>query len=105
MEPGRLKLVSNRLPVSVRHGDDGSYEYTPSSGGLVSGLKGLSKATPFKWYGWPGVEVPKDDQDTVRKELQEKHNAVPVFLDEQLAKSYYDGFSSESLYAPPRIWH
>ena len=92
---GHLKLVSNRLPVSVKRDDDGKYQFTPSSGGLVSGVKGLSKETPFTWYGWPGVDIPEEDKQFVREELSEKHNAVPVFLTSELATSYYDGFSSK----------
>ena len=49
----RLLLVSNRLPITIKRTEDG-FDFSMSSGGLVSGLSGLSKYTTFQWYGWPG---------------------------------------------------
>ncbi len=91
---GRLLLVSNRLPITVKRADDGSYNFSMSSGGLVSGLSGLSKATTFQWYGWPGLEVPGKEADTVTKRLQDEHHAVPVYVSDDLADKHYNGFSS-----------
>jgi trehalose 6-phosphate synthase len=65
-----------------------------SSGGLVSGLSGLSKTTTFQWYGWPGLEVPEDEIDHVSKRLKDEYNAVPIFIDDELADRHYNGFSS-----------
>lgn len=91
---GRLLLISNRLPITIKRADDGSYQYSMSSGGLVSGLSGLSKATTFQWYGWPGLEIPKREIDTVTKRLKDEYNAVPVFISDELADKHYNGFSS-----------
>lgn len=41
---GRLLIVANRLPVDIIQTDDGEFNYTISSGGLVSALQGLSKS-------------------------------------------------------------
>lgn len=49
----RFIVVSNRLPVTLKL-HDGNYEYTPSSGGLVTALK-AAKLTSFIWIGWPGI--------------------------------------------------
>ncbi len=43
--PGRLLLLSNRLPITIKKGDDGDYSFSMSSGGLVTGLSGLRKTT------------------------------------------------------------
>ncbi|KAI9787613.1 MAG: Trehalose-6-P synthase/phosphatase complex synthase subunit [Geoglossum umbratile] len=91
-----LLLVSNRLPITIKHSDDGSYEFSMSSGGLVSGLSGLSKSTTFYWYGWPGLEVPDADIPHVKQRLKDEYNAVPVFIDDELADRHYNGFSSKS---------
>lgn len=91
---GRLLLVSNRLPITIRRSDDGKYDFSLSSGGLVSGLSGLSKSTTFQWYGWPGREVPEDEIDHLKARLKETHNAVPVMLADDLADKHYNGFSS-----------
>ena len=94
---GRLKIVSNRLPVSVSNGSDDQYSFNRSSGGLVAGLSGLAKGGPaYTWYGWPGIEIPKEHVEHVAGKLREEHNCVPVLLDQELAERYYDGFSSKS---------
>ncbi|KAH8641198.1 Alpha,alpha-trehalose-phosphate synthase [Alternaria alternata] len=94
---GRLLLVSNRLPITIKRSDEGKYDMSMSSGGLVSGLSGLSKTTTFQWYGWPGLEVPEDETQTLNDQLKEKYNAVPVMLDDELADRHYNGFSSETI--------
>jgi trehalose 6-phosphate synthase len=98
-EEGRLLLVSNRLPITIKRSDEGKYEMSMSSGGLVSGLSGLSKTTTFQWYGWPGLEVPQDEVETLEGQLREEYNAVPIMLDDELADRHYNGFSSET---PPQ---
>lgn len=92
----RLLLVSNRLPITIRRSESGNYEFSMSSGGLVTGLSGLSKTTTFQWYGWPGLEVPGDEIKTVTRRLNEEFNATPVFMDDKLADRHYNGFSSMS---------
>ena len=92
----RLLLVSNRLPVAIKRTAEDSYTFTPGSGGLVSGLSGLSKTTEFKWYGWPGLEVPDKEEKTLTERLKNEYGAVPIFLDDVLADLYYNGFSSKS---------
>jgi hypothetical protein len=86
-------VISNRLPVTLERTEDGKYETSSSSGGLVSALRGLSDSTNFFWYGWPGLEVPDEDQERVRKQLA-KNKAIPVFLKKELAYKHYNGFSS-----------
>jgi trehalose 6-phosphate synthase len=95
-EEGRLLLVSNRLPITIKRSDEGKYEMSMSSGGLVSGLSGLSKTTTFQWYGWPGLEVPEDEVKELEGQLREEYNAVPIMLDDELADRHYNGFSSET---------
>lgn len=91
-----LIIVSNRLPLSVKHVDE-HYESSVSSGGLVTSLSGLTKSTQFRWFGWPGIEV-KDanDREQVTQSLA-GHDAIPIFLDSGLAHEHYNGFSSKSL--------
>ncbi|KZZ97037.1 alpha,alpha-trehalose-phosphate synthase [Ascosphaera apis ARSEF 7405] len=94
----RLLLVSNRLPITIKRSDDGKYDFSMSSGGLVSGLSGLSKSTQFQWYGWPGLEVPEDEIDIVVNRLKKEYDAVPVFIDDELADKHYNGFSNSILW-------
>lgn len=87
----RLIITSNRLPLSVKSKDD-TYEAIPSSGGLVTALNGLSFHA-YLWLGWPGVDINERDRESVDKALA-KENASAVYLDESLAQSHYNGFSS-----------
>lgn len=91
---GRLLLVSNRLPITIKRSEDGSYNFSMSSGGLVTGLSGLAKTTTFQWYGWPGLEVPEAEAAPLVKQLSDEYGAVPVFVDDELADRHYNGFSS-----------
>jgi trehalose 6-phosphate synthase len=51
----RLLIVSNRLPIKVSRADDGKWDITPSSGGLVTALSGVHVESRFVWIGWPGT--------------------------------------------------
>ncbi|PWY75442.1 alpha,alpha-trehalose-phosphate synthase subunit [Aspergillus heteromorphus CBS 117.55] len=99
MPPKRtLILASNRLPLSLKKTSCGTYESSLSSGGLVTSLSGLTKTTTFSWFGWPGICVPDaEEQDLVRRSLG-AHNAVPIFLDEELANEHYNNFSNSTLW-------
>jgi trehalose 6-phosphate synthase len=93
-QEGRLLLISNRLPITCKRSEEGKYDLSMSSGGLVSGLSGLSKSTTFQWYGWPGLEVPEAEIETLKESLKEEYNAIPVMLSDELADRHYNGFSS-----------
>ncbi|KAK4119112.1 glycosyltransferase family 20 protein [Parathielavia appendiculata] len=95
---GRLLLISNRLPITIKRSDDGQYTFSMSSGGLVTGLSGLSKTTSFQWYGWPGLEVPEAEAGPMKEQLKEKYNAIPVFVDDELADRHYNGFANSILW-------
>lgn len=95
---GRLLLVSNRLPITIKRSDEGHYDFSMSSGGLVAGLSGLSKTTQFQWYGWPGVQVPENEIAHVKKRLDDEHHATPIFMDEELSDRHYNGFSNSILW-------
>jgi hypothetical protein len=94
---GRLLLISNRLPITIKRSEDGQYSFSMSSGGLVTGLSGLSKATKFQWYGWPGLEVPDAEAEPMRQRLLDEYGAVPVFVEDELADRHYNGFASKLL--------
>ncbi|KAJ3009031.1 UNVERIFIED_CONTAM: Trehalose-6-P synthase/phosphatase complex synthase subunit [Siphonaria sp. JEL0065] len=94
----RLLLVSNRLPITLKQGHNGEFEYTRSSGGLVSALSGLSKETKYQWFGWPGHSIPQHLQKQVSLDLLTKHSSIPVFLSDQTAQAHYTGFCNSILW-------
>ncbi|KAI5970653.1 TPS1 [Candida margitis] len=98
MVGGKVFVVSNRLPVTIKRKEDGSYDYSMSSGGLVTALQGLKKTTEFQWLGWPGLEVPEDEQDKVNHDLMTKFNCTAIFLSDTIADLHYNGFSNSILW-------
>ncbi|CAL9165986.1 unnamed protein product [Musa hybrid cultivar] len=93
----RLLVVANRLPVSaVRRGED-SWYLEVSAGGLVSALLGV-KDVDARWIGWAGVNVPDEvGQRALTNALAEKR-CIPVFLDEEIAHQYYNGYCNNILW-------
>lgn len=100
--PGRLVIVSNRLPVSVeRRG--GELGYKRSVGGLATGLGSYTDSTEREtlWIGWPAVSTLRLDsgeRDKMRDSLAEEHCCEPVFLTERDISDYYYGFSNRTLW-------
>jgi len=95
----KLVIVSNRLPV--KGGKDpvtGEWNFTMSSGGLVTALMGTREEMKFAWIGWLGKEVDPEEQPIVRQKLLEQHNCIPVFLSDEMADLYYNGFSNDVLW-------
>ncbi|KAL9053858.1 MAG: hypothetical protein Q9162_004505 [Coniocarpon cinnabarinum] len=95
---GRLIVVANRLPITVKRNGASGFDLSISSGGLVSGLSGLTKSTKFEWYGWPGLSVDENEVDQLKSQLKSEFDAIPVMLDEQLAEKHYNGFSNSILW-------
>ena len=54
MVQGKVLVVSNRIPVTIKRLDNGSYDYSMSSGGLVTALQGLKKQLSFN--GMDGLD-------------------------------------------------
>src|SRR5688572_22170698 len=91
---GRLILVSNRLPVTVRveHGD---FALDRSSGGLAAGLSTAHEEQEGVWIGWPG-EIPAGAA-SLRSALDEALAAlriVPVYLGRAEVKGFYEEVSN-----------
>ena len=99
-ERKNICVVSNRLPISVKRLDNGNYDFSISSGGLVGALRDLSQSQQFKWYGRPGLDIPEAKKQFVRDELA-KHHAIPVFFGKELADKHYNGFSSQYSFKHP----
>lgn len=92
-------IVSNRLPVSVAK-KDGKLVYSPSVGGLATGLSSYIRDRNNTWIGWPGIasdDLTATEHDEIIHELA-KHNCSPVFLTKQQIDEFYNGYSNTVLW-------
>src|SRR5262245_34146651 len=97
---GRLVIVSNRLPVTVRAGPDGGEpQVARSPGGLATGLSGPHQESAGLWVGWPGdtSALSPEHRERVRASL-EADRLVPVELSAEEVSGYYEGFSNRVLW-------
>jgi trehalose 6-phosphate synthase/phosphatase len=94
-----LIVVSNRLPFSLKRGDDGAWAARRSPGGLATAMGPLLKQTGGMWVGWPGDS--SDPSDPGRQRVldeQAKKGLHVVELPEKLVRGFYEGFSNETLW-------
>src|SRR5574341_973056 len=92
---GRLLIVSNRLPVTVRLERDGM-ALDRSPGGLATALAGPHAASEGPWIGWPGIPADLLDE-TTRAALDARlaeARLVPVHLSQEEVNRYYLGYSN-----------
>lgn len=111
--PGRLVVVSHRLPVVVDlSGPQPAVRRTV--GGLVSGVEAFlrargSEAGPPVWIGWPGPVAGPDQRAAMAQVLAAEPGIVPVFLESGVHERFYDGFSNRALWPLchtfPRLVH
>lgn len=95
----RILLVSNRLPVTVRHDHGSGVHVVPSAGGLASGLREPHERSGGLWFGWPGELA---GLDAAQRRLLESKLAelrtVPVALSQAEVARYYEGLSNGVLW-------
>ncbi|MDD3592208.1 MAG: trehalose-6-phosphate synthase [Sulfurovum sp.] len=102
-EPGRLIVVSNRLPVVLQKRKKKPMEYTvkPASGGLVTAFVPVLKKRGGLWIGWPGTyfEEGVDLQKFLRENQPDPDYLLsPVEITLQEYEHYYKGFANEVLW-------
>ncbi|HZI19749.1 MAG TPA: bifunctional alpha,alpha-trehalose-phosphate synthase (UDP-forming)/trehalose-phosphatase [Pyrinomonadaceae bacterium] len=96
---GRLVVVSNRLPFTLKRAGDG-WRTERSTGGLATAMGPLIARTGGVWVGWPGDS--SDPADLKRRRLldrwaaQERYFAVE--LPEEVQRGYYEGYSNQALW-------
>jgi trehalose 6-phosphate synthase/phosphatase len=85
--------VSNRLPVTI------GPQIERSSGGLVTAMGDLSSEIDLKWIGWAGGNIDDpDEKERICRELVDKYQFYPIFLEDTEAADYYDGFSNSTMW-------
>ena len=91
---GRVILVSNRLPVSIRR-VRGKLHFHPSIGGLATALSSIHSKYQLRWVGWPGTKHFLRQVETI---LVSEFNCYPVFLSGKEVEKYYYGFCNRTLW-------
>lgn len=99
--PGRLLVVSNRLPVTLRRAEQGDWSAEPSSGGLVSAMLPVLHQRGGTWIGWPGVTDAdagefREVLDSASRESGVQYEPVQLSAEEQ--EGFYYGFSNEIIW-------
>ncbi|MFP3939135.1 MAG: trehalose-6-phosphate synthase [Thermoanaerobaculia bacterium] len=99
MEPEKMIIVSNRLPIVLQKTGDG-WEVHPGSGGLVQAVAPILKEKGGIWVGWPGVSGEDESWREVAREAVAKtgYELYPVPLSEQEVEEFYLGFSNSVLW-------
>jgi len=94
---GRLLIVSNRLPVTIAK-KKGGYHFSPSIGGLATGLESCRRLHENLWIGWPGEIDEKADLESITERLLKEFGCYPVYLSRADVDEYYGGFSNKTIW-------
>ena len=97
----KLILAANRLPVTVEIKKSGEAAFSPSVGGLATGMSSVSKTHPCLWTGYSGIPADSIDQaksENIRDVLVGKYGAHPVPLTVRDIERYYNGFSNKTIW-------
>jgi trehalose 6-phosphate synthase/phosphatase len=96
---GRLVVVSNRLPLTLRQtGDEWIAE--SSAGGLATALEPLVRRTRGLWIGWPGdaPQCPATERFRLLSSWERVHGYVPVELPREVTRRSYYGYANKTLW-------
>lgn len=92
-------IVSNRLPIRISKVDN-SYKFTPTSGGLATGMKSIHEQDSALWIGWPGIgrDEIADDAWTPLNNGLINNNFAPVSLSKAEVDDFYYGLANKCLW-------
>ena len=96
---GKKVIVSNRLPIQVTKLEK-SFRFSPTSGGLATGLDSIHQKKNSLWVGWPGIgsDEIEDSKWKPLKESLEKNRYVPVNLTNKEVDEFYYGLPNKCLW-------
>jgi trehalose 6-phosphate synthase len=105
LDPASFVVVANRLPVDRVEQPDGTADWRPSPGGLVTAFEPIMRRREGAWVGWHGAA----DEELEPFE-HEGLALAPVPLSSSEVEDYYEGFSNATLWplyhdaiAPPQF--
>jgi len=96
---GRLIVVSNRLPLTLRKTEDG-WSTEHSSGGLASAMNPLLRKGGGDWIGWAGDnhEADEEGRRAVLQEWTQKEHCFAIEIPPAVAKGFYEGYANQTLW-------
>ncbi|MBG0776462.1 MAG: trehalose-6-phosphate synthase [Desulfovibrionaceae bacterium] len=115
IDPQRLVVISNRLPVALKK-VEGRWKLTPGSGGLVSAMAPVLRDRGGTWIGWTGTSGDVDKSLITDFSRNAGYDLRPVPLEEEEVRGFYQGFSNEIIWPlfhgfqsrcnfEPNYWH
>lgn len=94
----RCLLVSNRLPLAY---NDKTQEFNPSSGGLVSAIKGLDSSKvgyKFEWMGLLTDDIDSEKVNQLRKMPNGDLPCHPIIVPKESYNIYYNSFCNNVIW-------
>ena len=91
----RCLIVSNRLPFAF---NSELKMFTPSSGGLVSALKGLDEKKIGVSFEWMGLLTDEVDQNQLMTLQESPFRCHPVWVRKQTYEQYYNSYCNNVLW-------
>jgi trehalose 6-phosphate synthase len=88
-----LVIVANRLPVDRVELPDGSVDWRPSPGGLVSAVEPVMRANDGVWMGWPG-----GTEQGLEPFEADGLSLHPMSMTAEEVEGHYEGFSNGTLW-------
>ena len=93
----RLVVVSNRLPLVLRHLPEG-LRVERSVGGLATAVDPFLRKTGGLWVGWPGDEPGDPRRLEPLSEWRERRGLVAVDLPPEVSAPFYEGYANQTLW-------
>ncbi len=95
---GRLIVISNRLPVTLRL--SGGWRSEKSSGGLATAMNPMLKRFGGLWVGWPGESDHIGDpaRQAIIDRWEKNDGLTTVELPADIAQHFYEGYSNQTLW-------
>jgi len=96
---GRVVVVSNRLPYTLRRAGD-AWKVEKSAGGLATAMRPVLQKTEGVWVGWHGDQsgVADAPRERLLARWAERDRYVAVDLPPDTARGFYEGFSNQTLW-------
>ena len=101
----RIIIVSNRLPVTVAKRKD-DLSFSPSVGGLATGLGSFYNSYKGIWVGWVGISSERfneKERKIIKTKLIREFSCYPVLLTQKDVDLYYNGFCNKTIWGAPQL--